>query len=743
MSREELNMLLERIAERMVMDDLSDAAARAGLAQCFAEVRTAQAGLAAVCTQAETLLNQAPADLSAQLEVQFKHLKNAVDNNTSAPVREAPVESAPASADGRPPITPDGLLKALPPECDPDLLREFLVEAREHMENSDAQLLILEQSPKNEEALNAVFRAFHSLKGLTGFLGLFDIQRIAHESESLLERARQGTIDLAGPFFDITFEAVDALKKLVQNVEALQQGGKATNIVLVPEMLAKLEQIQKHSETAAPAPAAVPVPVVPAAPAPAAVVAPVPAPVTERMPEIPATPVKTPIQVTTAVPAPAPITVHDAPRSDQAESSADRAAGTAVRNPPNEGMKSREVLKVDAERLDRLVDMIGELVIAESMVSQASELRGASTVLARHLGQLDKITRELQEIGTSLRMIPIKATFQKMARLVRDVARKSNKQVEFVTTGEDTELDKTVVEKIGDPLVHMIRNSVDHGIECDPQDRIARGKPAAGRVELKAYHRGGNIYIEIVDDGRGLNKEAILAKARERGLVADGEMPTDREIYNLIFAPGLSTAKAITDVSGRGVGMDVVKRNIEALRGQIDIQTEVGRGTTFVIRLPLTLAIIDGMLVRTGTERYIIPTLSVVRSVRPSPSEIETVFGQGEMLKLQDRLIPVYRLHKLFGIERAERNLTQGLVVVVEDDGRRAGIFADELLGQQQIVIKSLGDHLRELPGISGGAIMPDGHVGLILDVGGLVRLAQSMPNAKSETTEPVLQATA
>ncbi|MCW8132361.1 MAG: chemotaxis protein CheA, partial [Planctomycetota bacterium] len=590
--------LLEAIAERMVMDDLADAAAREGLARMFADVRAAAGARfpvsAEACAQAEQHCAKAkPAkDLSKRLEGLLKKMKREILDGVAAPppqaakpeapAPEAAAEPAPviapeealAEEPAEPGVTSNGILEALPPECDPELLREFLVEAREHMENSDAQLLILEQSPKNDEALNAVFRAFHSLKGLTGFLGLVDIQRIAHESENLLERARKGSIELAGSFFDITFEAVDALKKLVQNVEVLQQGGRPSNVVNVPELLAKLEEIQKspapHAETAEaaepPAPAASPVP--------------------EPLPALES--------VLTAAPAPSTPPVLDAPRPDLAEPSGDRAAGAAARTASAEGLKTREVLKVDAERLDRLVDMIGELVIAESMVSQAAELRGASTTLTRHLGQLDKITRELQEIGTSLRMIPIKATFQRMARLVRDVARKSNKQVEFVTIGEDTELDKTVVEKIGDPLVHMIRNSVDHGIECDPKERLARGKPAAGRVELQAYHRGGNIYIEIGDDGRGLNKDAILAKARERGLVQENETPSDREIYNLIFAPGLSTAKAITDVSGRGVGMDVVKRNIEALRGQIDIQTEVGRGTTFTIRLPLTLAIIDG-----------------------------------------------------------------------------------------------------------------------------------------------------
>jgi len=369
--------------------------------------------------------------------------------------------------------------------------------------------------------------------------------------------------------------------------------------------------------------------------------------------------------------------------------------------------------------------MIGELVIAESMVSQSEELRELnSTKLARHLSQLDKITRELQEMATSLRMVPLRSTFQKMARLVRDLAKKSGKPVEFVMTGEDTELDKSVVDKIGDPLVHMVRNAVDHGIEVSPEERRKRGKPPVGRIELRAFHKGGNIHIEIEDDGRGLDCEAILAKARERGLVREGDSLSEREIFNLIFQPGFSTAKVVTDVSGRGVGMDVVKRNIEALRGQIEIQSEPGKGSVFSIRLPLTLAIIDGMVVRVGAERYIVPTLNIVRSVRPRPQDLSTVLHRGEMLSLQGELIPLFRLAELFEIEGAQQDPTEGLVVVVEDEGRQIGLLTDELVGQQQIVIKTLGEALQGVRGISGGAIMPDGRVGLILDVGGLIRLA-------------------
>jgi two-component system chemotaxis sensor kinase CheA len=390
-----------------------------------------------------------------------------------------------------------------------------------------------------------------------------------------------------------------------------------------------------------------------------------------------------------------------------------------------ESVQVKDLVKVDSDRLDRLVDLIGELVIAESMVSQASDLRQAMGAQSlRHINQVDKITRALQEMGTSLRMVPVRSTFQKMARLVRDVAKKAGKGVDFVTLGDDTELDKSVVDKIGDPLVHMIRNAVDHGLET-PDERLRLGKPAMGRVELRAFHKGGGIYIEIEDDGRGLNREAILAKAVERGLIRENDNLSDREVWDLIFQPGFSTAKQITDVSGRGVGMDVVKRNIDALRGRVDVRSEWGVGTVISVRLPLTMAIIDGMVVGIGAERYVVPTLSIVRSIRPEPEQITTVAGRGELLNLDGSLLPIFRLSRLFQSEAA-KNLTDGIVVVAENDGRQIGLAVDTLLGQQQIVIKPLGEGLKHAPGIVGGAVMPDGEVGLILDVAGLLTMANT-----------------
>jgi two-component system chemotaxis sensor kinase CheA len=379
---------------------------------------------------------------------------------------------------------------------------------------------------------------------------------------------------------------------------------------------------------------------------------------------------------------------------------------------------------VEEGRLDALLDAIGEMVIAESMVSASTRGGTDAAVLELQVERLDKITRELQQMATSLRMMPLRTTFRRMARLVRDVANKNGKLVDFVLVGEDTELDKVVVDRISDPLVHALRNAVDHGIET-PAERRAAGKPEVGRVELRASHTGGAIHVEITDDGRGLDTERILATARERGLVTEDEMLDEKSIADLVYAPGFSTAEKVTDVSGRGVGMDVVKRTVEELRGRVELRSVAGEGTTLEIRLPLTLAIIDGMILRVGAERYVLPLIAIERSVRPRADQIASVTGRGQMLSLPEGLVPVIRLHELFSTPDAETDLTQSVVVIVDDNGTRAGLLACELLGQQQTVIKPLGEGLPQQLGIAGGAIMPDGRVGLILDAAGLVRTAQ------------------
>ena len=667
--------------------------------------------------------------------------------------------------------------KAILLEGDMDLLSEFAAEAKEHLDNADLHLLTLETEPFNEEALNAVFRAFHTIKGSAGFFELEDIGNLAHEAESLLDGVRKGKLTLESSIVDVIFDSVDTLKRLMDDLcnslstgEPLPQddslpqlltrikdvaAGKVEQSFQVPDIAPgmKLGEILVESgkatdesvdktieklETAAPRKKIGKILVE------SNVISSVK--VDEALKIQQKTPERTKLgevlvetgkvtgedinealgkqQKPPARPKLGEQLVCDSEVSARDVSHALRAQKNAALQ---QTVKVKETVKVDADRLDRLVETIGEMVISESVVSQSiGDGNGRHANLIQQMNQLDKITRELQEMGTSLRMVPVRSTFQKMARMVRDLARKAGKQVEFSMSGEDTELDKTVVDNIGDPLVHMVRNAVDHGIEASPEERRKAGKPETGHVELRAFHKGGNINIEIEDDGCGMDRELILAKGREKGLVNDGDSLSDREVFNLIFQPGFSTAKKITDVSGRGVGMDVVKRNIDALRGQVEINSELGKGSVFTIRMPLTLAIIDGMVVRVGTERYIIPTLSIVRSVRPQKDNLTSVLNRGELISLQGELIPLFKLYKLFNIEGAEQDPSKAIVVVVEDDGQKTGLLTDELLGQQQIVIKSLGNVLRDTPGISGGAIMPDGHVGMILDTGGLVRLANT-----------------
>lgn len=381
-------------------------------------------------------------------------------------------------------------------------------------------------------------------------------------------------------------------------------------------------------------------------------------------------------------------------------------------------------VRVSTEKLDGLINMVGELVITQAMIAQSEELKGEQNrKLSQSVAQLTRITRELQDMSMSLRMVPLKATFQKMERVVRDVAHKSQKTVRFAVEGEDTEIDRNMVETLNDPLVHMLRNSVDHGIEA-PEVRRAAGKPETGTVTLRAYHAAGNVVLEIRDDGNGLDRARILAKAVERGLATPDRELTDNEIYKMIFLPGFSTAKTVTDVSGRGVGLDVVKKNLDTLRGRIDIASAPGRETVFTLRIPLTLAIIDGMLIRVGGQQYLLPTLNVQKAFRPDRSVLFSVQGRGEMARVRERLIPIFRLHDLFKVNDAQQDPTQALLLEVEHEGECCAFLADALLGQQQVVIKSLPAGLGETRGFSGSAILGDGRIGMILDVAGIMDLA-------------------
>jgi two-component system chemotaxis sensor kinase CheA len=381
-----------------------------------------------------------------------------------------------------------------------------------------------------------------------------------------------------------------------------------------------------------------------------------------------------------------------------------------------------ETVRVDRERLDKMINQIGELVIGTSMVEQDWSRFHPDTE-SPALVQLGKIVRDLQEMSLSLRMVPIAASFQKMTRIVRDLSHRLGKQIHLETEGEDTELDKTVVDQIGDPLLHMVRNSVDHGIEL-PEERIAAGKSPEGTICLKAYHQGGNFIIEIQDDGKGLDRDRILRKAIERGIVSEDDNLSDEEVYGLIFSAGFSTAEQVTDVSGRGVGMDVVRRNVEALQGSISIRSQKGKGCRMIVRLPLTLAILDGLLVRVANDSYVIPLLSVVESINPQAKDIQRVLGKGEVITLRGEIVPLMRLDRILNVHADVQPSDSDLLVIVEDQGRKYSLVVDELLGQQQVVIKNLEANFQKVPGVAGATILGNGRVALILDINGLCGLA-------------------
>jgi two-component system, chemotaxis family, sensor kinase CheA len=402
-----------------------------------------------------------------------------------------------------------------------------------------------------------------------------------------------------------------------------------------------------------------------------------------------------------------------------------RASGAVPEAEAPKSFGDGSSIRVSTEKVDELMNSVGELVITQSMLSQlGGKFTGAAAEALRSgLAQLERNVRELQESVMRVRMLPISFVFSRFPRMVRDLSQRLGKQVDLRMTGDQTELDKTVMEKIGDPLVHLIRNSVDHGIEA-PAARVAAGKPATGTISMEAYHKGGNITIEVGDDGGGLNRERILAKARARDLIGANDVLSDEAIYELIFLPGFSTAEQATDISGRGVGMDVVRRNIKELGGAIEVRCTPGQGSRFIITLPLTLAIVDGQSVAVGNETYIVPLITIIESLQLKPGMINRVAGQGEVFWFRDGYLPIVRLHEVFGAKPRTTQLHEGLIMVVEGEGRRVGLFVDDLLGQQQVVIKSLETNFRRVDGVSGATILGDGAIALILDIPDLIRIA-------------------
>ena len=587
------------------------------------------------------------------------------------------------------------------PISDLSLASDFVTEGLEYIDEIEVNILNLEQSPEDMDCINAIFRPFHSIKGVAGFLNLEKIRDLAHNLENLLDKARNNELRVAPPLIDVILDGADALKALILRLKAEIEGGQppAPLQIDLAALLRRIQAVEKGDDEA---------------------------PIKRKLGEILVSEgvvEQDDVDQALMVPQEPPSKKIGEILIEEGKATT-RQVSQALRKQAEHSTDS-PTLRVDIHKLDDLIDMVGELVITQSMIQQdLSRQVNADKNLKRDIGQFFRITSSLQRTSMSLRMIPIRQTFQRMARLIRDLAKNAGKIVNIEMVGEETEIDRNMVDEIYNPLVHMVRNAVDHGLET-PEDRVKAGKSEKGAITLRAYHRGGNIVIEISDDGRGLNKQKILAKALEKGMISDAGDVAEQDIYRMILLPGLSTAEKITDVSGRGVGMDVVKQSVEKLRGKMDIESRPGKGTTFITRFPLTLAIIDGMMVKVGQEVYIIPTMAIRRTLRPSREQYNLVVNKGETINVMGQLLSLVRLSDVWGGKSARDNPWEAIVVVVEGENRTKCLLVDEVIGKAEVVIKSLGSGLKHIKGVSGGAILGDGRVGLILDPEGLFELSE------------------
>jgi two-component system, chemotaxis family, sensor kinase CheA len=703
MSQEtELRQEVEALAMKLVVDDLSssgfDESLRA-LAGAVSGIRgRAEAG---GCQEVARIASELSETLSSSGSADLEALSQALQTGVAA-MQEALQDGPPAAPQEPSPAPADYSLAE-----DPELLGDFVLEAREHLSAIESRSLALEQDPGNAEAIHSIFRAFHTMKGLAGFLELAAVREVSHEVETVLDLARNAKLTITPRVIDVVLESADYLKIWVDLLDAKLQGQSPAR----PPDHSRLVDRIRNLMTAAPQPESAPPPAAsePSAPPP------------ESLPEevIPQKPEPAGHAPGAGQPQNLPNKAK-AVKAEEAPPKPEPAAGAASTERTHPAGEAKAV-KVDTGKLDYLVDMAGEMVIAQSMVRYDPELAALkSPRLQRNLAQLARITSEIQKTSMSMRLVPIGQLFQRVARQVRDLSRKIGKPTELDISGEETEIDRTIVEELADPLMHMVRNSLDHGIE-DAAARLAAGKNPVARIALRAFHQAGHIVIEISDDGRGLDREKILAKAVQKGLIGNPEHLSDNETFNLIFEPGFSTAAQVTDVSGRGVGMDVVRKQIQKLRGRVEIQSVAVRGATFTLKVPLTLAIIDGLVVGVGQERYIVPLFAVREMFRPAPDVISTVQSRAEMALVRGNLLNVIRLYRKFGVTPRSEDPCQSLLIVAESESKRFCLMVDELIGKQEAVIKSLGERFKNIPGIAGGAILGDGRVGLILDLNGLV----------------------
>ncbi|HEX6239505.1 MAG TPA: chemotaxis protein CheA [Polyangiales bacterium] len=643
----------------------------------------------------------------------------------------------------------------------------FVEEANESLRGFEQGLLLLESLPDDASLIDKLFRDIHSLKGNSRILGFDVVTQFAHELESLLDCLRRRDLAVTQPVADTLLACLDVLKELVaevsggtpHNAASYREAAQRVAALLVnlsppteQEKAARKAQLELPDDTTRVSlaarlfsqnprrPSVLPpssgsskqASVAPTSVGPAQVLVaseppPKPAPKAE-----PRTKVLEP--GTGAASTGAPKTPTPKPELAAPKASPSAAAKTDAREKPKTVADGEAgSVRVPIDKLDRLINLTGEVVIAQSIIAQlVTDLTPERVHLLQEVvAQMDRHCRELQERMLGARMLPLRNVFTRFSRLVRDLSSTTGKALRLEVSGEETELDKTVIEKIADPLTHLIRNSADHGVEL-PEQRRAAGKPEQASIRLTAYQKGGNIFIEVSDDGAGINREKVLAKARDKGLVAPDETPSDEEIDALIFHAGFSTADKITEISGRGVGMDVVKRNVEALKGSIGISSERGKGTCFRIKLPLTLAILDGLGLRVGAEVYLVPLVAVVESLQPKASEVHVLPQAGEVVDVRGEYLPLVRLHRLFGLTPVYEHPHEGLIMVIDDGSQKLALQIDELIGQYQVVIKSLEANFQAVPGIAGATVLGDGRVALILDTGNLGNLRKQLGTTAS-----------
>ncbi|EAT15798.1 chemotaxis protein CheA [Desulfuromonas acetoxidans] len=657
--------------------------------------------------------------MAKQGEAMATRFHEAMDSDSAAPADEEPVTQEPqtvpepeAQAETVPQPQPESASEADAEEIDPskieatddltleitpEMVERFVQEADELLETAEQSLLEWEKEPDSQDHVALIFRSIHSFKGNSGFFGYGTLEKLSHQIENVLDVVKSGGSFATENPFEVLLNSVDALKDGlnaltedgrddIDEIDSLIDALKALPSPRIGEVLVDKGVVDEETVNAA---------------------------LNQQ---------KKPLGDVIVDMGKATKEQVDEALTTQTQTK--KPAAPAPRAKPKGSAIKRQDIRVDLEKLDNLINLIGELVIAENMLIHNPDLEGLELEsFNKAAQQMGKLVRELQEMAMIIRMIPVSGLFRRMIRLVHDLSVKSGKKVDLKLSGESTEVDKTVIETITDPLVHILRNSMDHGLE-PPDERIAAEKDETGVIRLNACHEEGEVWITLEDDGRGLNKEKILAKAITNGLIeGDGSDLTDKEIYNLIFQPGFSTADKITDISGRGVGMDVVKQNLEKIKGKVDVDSIPGKGTKIKLRIPLTLAIIDGMLVRVGTARCIVPILSIKEAFRPQPDAITVTPDNEELVRVRENFFPVVRLHELLETTPEHSDLVDAILIVLEYQGRSICLMVDEIMGQQQTVIKGLSEYIGNVRGCSGCTILGNGDVSLILDVGNLVEM--------------------